>query len=307
MDKYDLKALDETMRTPRRSFYENDFKELDKNLAGEQRKEWNAIYASFQSRSILHGTVIGIDEVTMPTKDEESGEETSRSMPCLVVVQYRVKVIIPAPLVWTDDQEHSDRLLAGMVGAPVDYIIAAVDREGECAVASRRAAAEQQRWHALNVRHLKVGEVIPCTVMAVGPSRLTLSAHGYDAEVAQAGLSYSFLGDLRETYRPGQTLSARVLSISNDALSLSVRDAEPNPYEGAEIRHPVGSTRMATITGKYAGGVFCRLPDGCTVVCKYAQQFTDDQFSIGCKVLVQIREFSNDRQWLRAKIRSKVG
>lgn len=79
------------------------------------------------------------------------------------------------------------------------------------------------------------------------------------------------------------------------------------PYESAEKRHPVGSSRMGIITNKYRGDVFCRLPDGCTVVCKYAQQFSDDQFHSGDHVLIQIRSFSNDRHWLRGKIRSQIG
>ena len=35
--------------------------ELDKDLSEDQKKEWNAIYASYRSASILTGRVIGID------------------------------------------------------------------------------------------------------------------------------------------------------------------------------------------------------------------------------------------------------
>lgn len=55
------------------------------------------------------------------------------------------------------------------------------------------------------------------------------------------------------------------------------------------------------------GGIFCRLMDGCTVVCKYAQQFTDSEFKPGDRVVVLIRSYDNAHHWIRGKIRAKLG
>lgn len=40
-------------------FEELNLIEMDKNLTEEQRKEWNAIYASYRSASVLTGKVMG--------------------------------------------------------------------------------------------------------------------------------------------------------------------------------------------------------------------------------------------------------
>ena len=66
-------------------------------------------------------------------------------------------------------------------------------------------------------------------------------------------MSYSSILDMRELYRPGQELRARILEHkpAENQLKLSVREATPNPFDGAERRHPVGSRRQAVITGKY--------------------------------------------------------
>lgn len=293
------------IRAPRQSFYQTDFKELDRELSPREKDEWNAIYASFSSHSILNGMVIGVDKIKLP---QQRGDEwTDTEMSCLVIVDYRVKVLIPAPFVWSDAAEHPDFILNSMLGARLDYIITAVDREGGCAIGSRTEASVMNRRHAKNVRRLAEGERISCTVLTVGPTRLRATTHGYDFLLSQNSLSYSYLGDLREIYRPGQELQAVVIALDDDHMTASVKLAEPNPYEGAILRHPVGSRRMASITGKYAGGVFCRLPDGCTVVCSYAQQFTDSQFMIGNQVVVQISGESRDKNWLRATIRGKIG
>ena len=46
-----------------------DLTELDKDLSEEQRKEWNAIYASYRSRSVLTGRVAGIGLAKNSRKD----------------------------------------------------------------------------------------------------------------------------------------------------------------------------------------------------------------------------------------------
>ncbi|MFQ9681986.1 MAG: hypothetical protein ACLRZH_19515 [Ruthenibacterium lactatiformans] len=42
------------------------------------------------------------------------------------------------------------------------------------------------------------------------------------------------------------------------------------------------------------------------MICRYAQQFSDDQFEAGDSVIVQSMEYSDDRQWLRGKIKGKI-
>ena len=145
-----------------------------------------------------------------------------------------------------------------------------------------------------------------CVVLAVGASQLTLTTCGHDLTLTPAGLSYSYLGDMRESYYPGQNLKAKVMAAGEAGFAVSVREVEPNPYIGAEFRHPVGSIRIAKITNKHTGGIFGRLRDGCTVVCRYAQQFSDDQFEVGDSVNVQITGYSYTRQWLRGKIKGKI-
>ena len=304
--EFDNKKLREILSTSIKEFNAQALAEADRNLTSKQREEWNAIYASFDSRSILQGVVCGLEGVSIPTdKRDESGLVVMESLPCLVVVQYLVKVLIPAPFFQMDDRVSFN--LNSAIGAKVDYIIIGVDRAGECAVDSRAMAMEQQRWYAREVQCIQAGDVIPASVLAVGPTRLTLTACGYDTTLAQSGLSYNYLDDLREVYHTGQELNAKVLDINDGMLSLSVRDVGPDPYQNAALRHPVGSSRIATIVSKSHGGIFCRLMDGCTVVCKYAQQFTDSEFKPGDRVVVLIRSYDDNHHWIRGKIRAKLG
>ncbi len=76
-------------------FKELDLTELDRDLSAEQQKEWNTIYASFRSGSLLTGRVVGIDTTTITLDNKETGEPERIAINCLVVIGYRVKVLIP--------------------------------------------------------------------------------------------------------------------------------------------------------------------------------------------------------------------
>lgn len=92
------------------------------------------------------------------------------------------KVLIPLPLFWIEPTGINSN---SVIGADVDYIIIGVDREGECAIAARSLALEQQRWHALNVQHIADGDVVSASVLACGPTRITVTACGFDVTMGQ--------------------------------------------------------------------------------------------------------------------------
>ena len=81
-----------------------DLTELDKDLSEEQRKEWNAIYASYRSRSVLTGRVAGMDITSVTLKNQETGDLERKEINCLVVIEYRVKILIPEQEIWFDEK-----------------------------------------------------------------------------------------------------------------------------------------------------------------------------------------------------------
>lgn len=310
--RYDKEQLLKVLTTSFAEFNTTEFQAMDANLPPEQKEEWDAIYASFESGSILHGTIIGIERIELPAgvevEDNDEGaldaENAANYLTCLVIMKCCAKVLLPVPLFWRGRQARIKPV--GVIGADVDYIIIGVNREGSCAMASRLMALNRQRWYAREVKKLKAGDIVTANVLAVGPSRLTVTVCGYDISLAPPALSYHFLPDLRTVYTVGQNLDTKIMDISDDLLVISMREIAPDPYLTADKMHPVDSSRIAVITNKYHGGVFCRLTDGCTVICKYAQQFADDQFQVGDRVLVQIRSFDEEHHWLRGKIKSKL-
>ena len=58
-------------------------------------------------------------------------------------------------------------------------------------------------------------------------------------------------------------------------------EVETNPFDGAEVKHPIRNRRASIITGEYRGGVFCRLENNLDCLCTYSPHQYDENFHIG--------------------------
>ena len=89
------------------------------------------------------------------------------------------------------------------------------------------------------------------------------------------------------------------------SVPTSFMGTEPHPYDGAQIRHPIGSRRASMITGKYQGGVFCRLDDFIDCLCIYSRRQYDQDFHVGDPVIVMVTKYDDARKRIYGRIVSK--
>lgn len=291
----------------REKFFHLDFHKLDRNLSEEERREWNAIYASYRGGSPLSGTVIGVDMFSLNVRSRRTGEVRKRELSCAIVVPYRVRILIPETEMWSG-AGRPGMSLNHIMGATLSFNIIKVDRENGFTLASRKSAMKARRSYFAHRAELNaLGTRLKCRVIDVGPVRCTVECYGHDIRLTQKDLCYMSVSDLRAVYRPGQELDCVVTDYDADAdrLRISVKAALSDPFEGAERRHPVNSRRQAVISGKYAGGVFCNLPDGTVCMCSYAYQYEDSDFEIGDTVILTVKRFDSNKRQMYGKILSK--
>lgn len=292
----------------RRAFYGLDFNELDRDLTPEQRQEWNSIYASYRGHNAMSGTVVGIDQHRLRVRDRKAGEMSWHRLYCAIVIPFRVRILIPETEMWMKGEERPEFVLRNLPGAKIDFVIIHVDREAGFAVGSRRQALPSRRYYFATRPELNApGSRTSCEVLVVGPRRCLVSCHGYDIDLTQRDLSYTSVPDLRDVYHSGQTLGCIVKAFDRreNHLSVSVKENAPNPFDGAEFRHPVQSHRQGVIAGKYGGGVFCNLPDGVTVMCNYSFHYDDASFRSGDRVMLIIQRYDERKKQIYGKIVAK--
>ena len=107
---------------------------------------------------------------------------------------------------------------------------------------------------AANRRKL-MDRVLDTDVVSVGRNVCVLNYCGYDVVLHQRDINYTMVSDVRELVHPGEVRKAKVKEFipEEGVLKLSMKETMPHPFEGVETRHPIGSTRIATVVGKYGG------------------------------------------------------
>ena len=117
------KEESESSEPEKKSFYDLDFRALDQDLSPEQRQEWNTIYASFRSRSVMRGTIIGVDPHSMTVRSAQTGQVETKRMYCAVIVPFRARILIPETEMWAENDERPAFVLRNMPGAQIDFVI----------------------------------------------------------------------------------------------------------------------------------------------------------------------------------------
>jgi hypothetical protein len=301
-----VKAEQKQLAPRKKSLRELNLNELDRGLSPEERQEWSSLYASYDSRSIVGGVVIGADTHTIEVMNLETGKLEAKTLTSLVVIAHRVKVLIPETELWMPGEARPPHITRNMVGSRIDFIVLEIDRVGGVAIGSRRAALAVQRRIFARTRHGK-GELLKCTILAVGAKQCSVTCDGFDFRFTQRDLSFTAIADLRARYRPGQALDCRVedFDVNTGQLRISVKDTLSNPFIDADTRHPPDCRRTAVISGKYAGGVFCTLPDDTVCLCHYSARHADADFRVGDTVILTITRFDYRRELMYGKILAK--
>lgn len=292
----------------RREFYATDFWGVDKGLSPQQRQEWSAIYASYRGQSVLRGLVVGVDPMMMWAKDRRTGEHIELATFGVTISSCCARIIIPQEEMWFSEDERPDFALRNLYGATLDFVVTQVDRDGSFVVASRRKALKARRRHFTRSSLNREGARTECDLLITGPNSCTVTCHGYDILLSQRELSYPAVPDLRQAFRDKKNplpCIVKGFNAETGQLMISVKEAGPNPFDGAEFRHPLGSRRQGKIAGKYGGGVFVTLPDDVTVMCNYAFQYEDTDFELEDQVLVIINRYSYEKKQIYGKIIAK--
>ena len=236
--------------------------------------------------------------------EKRCGRGDANQIYCAGIVPFRARILIPETEMWAENDERPAFVLRNMPGAQIDFVITHVDREAGFAIGSRRLALASRRYFFSTQPLHQPGSRVPCHVLAVGPRRCLVECYGYDVNLSQRDMSYAAIPDLREQYHPGDELTCVVKQFDRKVgtLVISVKETVPNPFDEASLRHPVGCRRRATIAGKYAGGVFCNLPDGAVVMCRYSFHYEDSDFKTGDTVMVVIQRYDEGKKQIFGKI-----
>jgi len=196
-------------------------------------------------------------------------------------------------------------LMPRLTGRDTLVVVKGLDRENGLVACSRREAEVKAR-DRLNV---KEGQTVECSVLAVlprdpeagKPARLLVDLDGVWLEIPRSRAAYRQAVPLRQQYRPGDAVKARVQAVGADGLPvLSVRDALPDPWERADFRR--GQFLACTVAGVRNGIVFLE-PDLAPGMIGIAPVPLAGEVEPGDRVTCAVATFDRGNRKLRLRLR----
>ncbi len=249
--------------------------------ADRSRNDLLDLLESQKTGRILTGTIQGV---------ERQSDMPGHSLAVLYHGDY--KIIIPADEAVEPPQEDSRRRTPGdalhymvtkRLGAEVDYIVKGIDQETGLAAASRLEAmrARRKEYYFGTDREgnyiLHSGVCAEARVVSVIRAGIFVDLFGLELYVPLRELSYQRWMDAAAHFQPGQRILVKVLEVdrrdrNNVKASVSVKQAQENPYEKALRRYSVGNRYVGTVSVVDTTGVFVALDGGIDCLCSYPKR-----------------------------------
>ena len=185
-------------------------------------------------------------------------------------------------------------IMYAMNGQQIQVSIKGID--GAIIACSRQEAVEKVREQIL--AGIKQDDILPVTVVAVvnrekRPVLIIDVGQGVLCEIPRSKAAVKYTVPLRQQYRPGQIVPVKVLI--TDPLSLSARDARPDPWTLADFRR--GSIISGTVYQVQDQHVFVE-PDLCMGILGLAPVPLMGDVSRGMRVTAKVRYFSPEERKL---------
>ena len=235
--------------------------------ASEEVK-WKYLASALRKHLILTGTV--------------SGVEYSETINPICVIDYEgMRIIIPAREIFMVEWPENEIpplnvriLLAHMLGARVDFMLAGVDVKKHAAVASRRRALIELQKRYYESGRVKPGILVACRIIKVDKKSITVEALGVDSMIPATEVAWEWFAEARDLYSTGDLVVALVKAVSKDPdtgqyhVTLSIREACSNPEREAARRLVPDSSYFGVVTGVTDQTIFVRLQTGVNVKTK---------------------------------------
>ncbi len=249
--------------------------------ADRSRNDLLDLLESQKTGRILTGTIQGV---------ERQSDTPGHSLAVLYHGDY--KIIIPADEAVEPPQEDSGRrspddmlhyMITKRLGAEVDYIVKGIDQGTGLAAASRLEAmrARRKEYYFGTDREgnyiLYSGICAEARVVSVIRAGIFVDLFGLELYIPLRELSYQRWMDAAAHFQPGQRILVKVLEVdrrdrNNVRASVSVKQAQENPYEKALRRYSVGNRYVGTVSVVDTTGVFVALDGGIDCLCSYPKR-----------------------------------
>ena len=218
-----------------------------------QPRDWSALEKAFADKTAVAGTVTAVIKGGLS-------------------VDVGVRAFMPASRSGTREAAE----LEALVGQEITCRITKLDTADEDVVVDRRVVLEEQSRVEMEGRRasLNVGDVVTGTVRTIMPygAFVTLGGDeisrsgfgGIDGLLHISDISLTRIAKAEDVLTVGQELTVKILKVDPETgkISLGLKQLQPEPWETAVERFPVGARVTGTVTRLMDFGAFVEIEPG---------------------------------------------
>src|SRR5215467_5197702 len=153
-----------------------------------------------------------------------------------------------------------------LMGTPQPFQILKMDRSRGNIVVSRRAVLEESRAEQRSdlIASLKEGQVLQGVVKNITDYGAFVDLGGVDGLLHVTDIAWRRINHPSEALHIGQTVKVQVIRFNPETqrISLGMKQLEADPWEGVELKYPVGAKFTGRVTNITDYGAFVELEPG---------------------------------------------
>lgn len=158
------------------------------------------------------------------------------------------------------------RDITPLMNTPQPFQILKMDRSRNNIVVSRRAVLEETRAEARSelIANLKEGQVLEGVVKNITDYGAFVDLGGVDGLLHVTDISWKRINHPSEALQIGETVKVQVIRFNPETqrISLGMKQLEADPWEGVELKYPVGVKFTGRVTNITDYGAFIELEPG---------------------------------------------
>jgi len=197
---------------------------------------------------------------------------------------------------------------AGYVDRDLEFKVVKFQRRGRRVVLSRTELLKEQRQQVL--AELAPGTVVKGTVTSLPDFGAFVDLGGVEGLVHVSEISRARVKRPKDALKLGQEVEVKVLKVEEggERISLSMRELEPDPWQGVAVRYPRGSRFTGKVLRHADFGMFVELEPDVEGLIHVSQlppgkEMGDETLQAGTSVEGWVREVDAKRQRISLTLR----
>ena len=158
------------------------------------------------------------------------------------------------------------RDISPLMGMPQPFQILKMDRSRNNIVVSRRAVLEETRAEERGelISNLSEGQILEGVVKNITDYGAFVDLGGVDGLLHVTDIAWRRINHPSEALQIGQTVNVQVIRFNADTqrISLGMKQLEADPWEGVDLKYPVGTKYNGRVTNITDYGAFVELEAG---------------------------------------------